>query len=126
MAPERPPPFSGLMTNCPHRRDTHDVEEETYTHWLDNNCFLTMQLLVADRGCEDVAVLRSIPTGEPLGVFHAVSTRDGVARERNGQDFFAANPKGIDSQGVDVYEVRFADGFWMLTTADDLEPTPAH
>jgi hypothetical protein len=69
-------------------------------------------------------MLRSVPTQQPLGVFHAVSTRDGVAQERNGQPFFAANLKGIDNTDANVHEVRFADGFWMLATTHDVEPAP--
>lgn len=69
-------------------------------------------------------MLRSVPTGKQQGIFHAISTRDGVARERDGQSFYAANPKGIDSKGVEVYEVEFNDGLWMLVTALDMEPTP--
>jgi hypothetical protein len=114
------------MTNYPYSHDPDDTLDEPYHRWLDNNGFPAMQQLLEDQGCEDVAVLRSVPDREPLGVFHAVSTRDGVARERNGQAYFAANSKGIDSRGADVYEVQFADGVWMLATANDLEPMPAH
>jgi len=73
-------------------------------------------------GCEDVAVLRSVPIREPLGVFHAVSTRDGEARARDGEDFYALNPLGSQS-GEAAVEIQFEDGFWMLAVPDDLELT---
>jgi hypothetical protein len=114
------------MTNYPYSHDPDDTLDESYQRWLDNNGFPAMRQLLSDQGCEDVAVLRSVPNREALGVFHAVSTRDGEALARDGQAFYAANPKGIDSRGIDVYELQFADGFWMLATANDLEPMPAH
>ena len=93
-------------------------------HWPDKNGFPAKHQLLGGQGCEDPVVLRAVPTGDALGVFHTVSTLDGVARGRDGQAFFTANPKGIDGRGVDVYEVRFADGFWMLATANDLKTCP--
>lgn len=109
------------MTKHPYSHDPDDTLDEAYMRWLDKNGFPDMRQLLAHQGCEDVAVLRSVPDREALGVFHAVSTRDGEALARDGQAFFAANQKGVDGQDVDVYEVQFADGFWMLATANDLE-----
>lgn len=56
---------------------------------------------------------------EPLGTFHAVVTRDAVARERDGQTYYAINnlPEGA---GV-VWEVMFEDGTWMLARMEDLD-----
>jgi hypothetical protein len=36
-------------------------------------------------------VLRSVPEREPLGVFHAVSTRDGEAQARDDEAFYTLN-----------------------------------
>lgn len=110
------------MTTYSHTHDPHDSEEETYMHWLDKNGFPAMQQLLADQGCEDVAVLRSVPDRDAIGVFHAVSTRDGEAQARDGQSFFVLNP--LASQGIEaIVEIQFADGFWMLATPADLEKT---
>ena len=65
-------------------------------------------------------MLISVPDREALGVFHAVSTRDGEAEARDGQAFYALNP--LDSQmNEPVVEIRFGDGIWMLSTPTDLE-----
>jgi hypothetical protein len=64
--------------------------------------------------------MRSLPTGQPIGTFHALATRDGEACSRDGQEFYAINPKGTDAQGAELFEIRFRDGLWMLATADDL------
>jgi hypothetical protein len=71
-------------------------------------------------------MLRSLPTGEPQGVFHAVSTRDGEAVARDGQPYFRTKLKGEDHVGEAVYEIEFADGLWMLVTAADLGHRSAH
>ncbi len=65
-------------------------------------------------------MLRSVPNREALGVFHAVSTRDGEAQARDGQAFYSLNP--LDSHGdEDIAEIQFGDGLWMLATTTDLE-----
>lgn len=90
--------------------------------WLNGNGFPAMRQLLTDQGCEDVAVLRSVPNREALGVFHAVSTRDGEAQARDGQAFYALN--SLDSQGdEEIVEIQFGDGLWMLATPADLEVT---
>ena len=67
-------------------------------------------------------LLHSVPNREALGVFRAVSTRDGEAQARDGQAFYTLNPQ--DSQvNQAVVEIQFDDGVWMLATADDLEMT---
>ena len=65
--------------------------------------------------------MRSVLTGEALRIFHAVSTRDGEAQARDGHSIYASNAKGTDSTGDLVFEIEFADGFWMLATATDIE-----
>jgi hypothetical protein len=71
-------------------------------------------------GCEDVAVMQSVPTGDALGDFHAGSTRDGAVRARDGQAFHAINL--IDARGVEaIAEILFGDGCWMLAARNDLE-----
>ncbi|WP_020578872.1 hypothetical protein [Actinopolymorpha alba] len=59
-----------------------------------------------------------------LGVFSAVSTRDGEARRRHGQPFFEANELGVDARGERLFEIRFADGLWILAVESDLDPVP--
>ena len=54
----------------------------------------------------------------PLGWFHAVKTRDGQARERDGAPIFLANE--LEAADVSVFEVQFADGLWMLAAPDDI------
>lgn len=123
IASERPPQFAGLMANCPNTNDRDDTEEGTYMHWLDKNGISAMRRqFPADKGCEDVQVLRSVPSREALGVFHAVSTRDGEAEVRDGQSFFVLNPLAIQGDEA-IVEIQFADGFWMLATPTDLEKT---
>jgi hypothetical protein len=108
------------MANYPHTNDPQDIEEETYMHWLGKNGFPAMRQLLVDQGCEDVAVLHSVPTREALGLFHVVSTRDGEAQARDGEPFYALNP--LDSQrDEEIVEIQFGDGFWMLATPADLE-----
>jgi len=71
-------------------------------------------------GCEDVPVLRSVPTGEAIGVFHAVSTRDSEGQARDGQAFYAI--KTLDARGAEaIAEILFGDGYWMLAAQNDLE-----
>jgi len=62
------------------------------------------------------------PGHEPLGVFRATVTRDGVALERDGQTYHRANLVGDDAKDGGLFEVMFADGFWMLATAGDMTP----
>jgi hypothetical protein len=65
-------------------------------------------------------VLRSMRNREALGVFRAVSTRDGEALARDGQAFYSLNP--LDSRGEEaIFEIQFSDGFWMLGTKADLQ-----
>src|SRR4051812_42885964 len=64
--------------------------------------------------------MRSLPTGEPKGTFHAVSTRDGVALLRNGQPFYEINVMGVDSLGAELFEILFGDGVWMLASSEDI------
>ena len=114
----------GPMTNHPYSYDPDDTLDEAYMRWLDNNGFPSMRKLLGDEGGEDVAVLRSVPTRDALGVFHAVSTRDGEARARDGQAFYALNP--LDSQADEaIMEVQFGDGFWMLAHPIDLHIAPS-
>lgn len=56
----------------------------------------------------------------PLGVFNAVATRDRHALDRDGTPYFEINAVGVDGTGESVYEVRFADGTWMLASECDL------
>jgi len=87
--------------------------------WLDKNGFPAMQEVLGDQRCKDGPVLRSVPTREALGVFHAVSTRDGEAQARDGQAFFGVNP--VESRGAEaIVEIQFGDGLWMLATERDL------
>jgi len=44
--------------------------------------------------------MRSMPTGQPIGTFHAVATRDGEACPRDGQKFSAINLKSTDEPDV--------------------------
>ena len=79
-----------------------------------------MQQLLSDQQCKDVAVLRSVPNREALGVFHAVSTRDGEAQARDGHSFYALS--ALDSQADEaIMKIQFSDGTWMLATPTDLE-----
>lgn len=110
------------MANYPHTHDPHDTEAGTYMHWVNESGSPVIWPLPADQACEDVPVLRSVPNRDALGVFHAVSTRDGEAQARDGQFFFVLNP--LATQGDEaIVEIQFADGFWMLATPPDLEKT---
>jgi hypothetical protein len=108
------------MTNYPNTHDPHDTEEEAYTRWLDKNGFPAMRHLLAGHvECDDVVVLRSVPNRDAVGVFHAVSTRDGEAQAREGQAFYAINR--LDSQAHEaIVEILFGDGVWMLAIPADL------
>jgi hypothetical protein len=111
------------MTNHPHIQCSPDAEDETHMQWLEDNGFPAMRRLLADQGCDGGAALRSMPTGKALGVFHAVSTRDGEAQARDGQCFFALNT--LDSQADEaIAEIQFGDGLWMLASEKDLETCP--
>ena len=55
------------MTDNPHTHHPHDAEEGSYMHWLDENGFPAMRQLLDDQRCEDVAVLRSVPTRDAFG-----------------------------------------------------------
>lgn len=59
---------------------------------------------------------------QPLGWFHAVQTRDAVAQARDGWPYFEAQPRGTDSKGMALVEIRFGDGEWMLAVEGDLLP----
>jgi hypothetical protein len=67
-------------------------------------------------------MLRSLPTGSPLGCFHAVRTRDGEALAHSGKSYFAMNTIKTSHGRAPVVEIQFADGFWMLAEHEDLEP----
>lgn len=54
----------------------------------------------------------------PRGVFHAVETRDGVGLARDGQTFYDAND--LSSDNVDLWEIMFEDGLWILVSPGDL------
>ncbi|WP_315913289.1 hypothetical protein [Arthrobacter sp. lap29] len=56
-----------------------------------------------------------------LGTFRSVRTRDAVARDRDCWQYFAMNRLGLDSSGEALYEIRFADGQWILAVAGDLQ-----
>lgn len=65
----------------------------------------------------------------PLGIFRAVATRDGQARARDGQAYFAMNKldesgsgdaAALMRQGGELYEIQFGDGEWLLVRAADL------
>ena len=60
---------------------------------------------------------------QPLGVFRAVATRDRQALDRDGLPYFELNVVRVDRTGESVYEVRFADGTWMLASERDLTQT---
>lgn len=107
-----------------------NVDNDTYLEWADHRAFSALIRLRAGTSamrpddqvmsCDDGAVIRSVPTGQPEGTFHAVSTRDGEARARDGQEFYEINPMGQDPRGAKLFEIRFGDGLWMLVTSDDI------
>jgi len=70
-------------------------------------------------------VLKSLPTGEPLGRFRATRTRDGEALAHAGQPYFAMNALETSNEQEPSVEIQFADGFWMLAEPEDLEPQQA-
>lgn len=58
-----------------------------------------------------------------IGVFRARVTRDGEALARDGQPYFALNRLDESSRpagDLDLFEIRFAEGLWMLVREDDL------
>jgi hypothetical protein len=58
-----------------------------------------------------------------IGVFRARVTRDGEAIARDGQPYFAMNrlAEAHRADGErDLFEIRFADGVWLLVLEDDL------
>jgi hypothetical protein len=59
---------------------------------------------------------------EPLGWFYAVATRDAVAQTRDGWPYFEAHSRGADPKGMELFEIRFGDGEWMLAVEVDLLP----
>lgn len=59
-------------------------------------------------------------SGDPLGTFHCVETRDAVARTRDGWPYFAANSRGVTADGQPLFEIQFGDGQWMLAVLADL------
>lgn len=61
-------------------------------HWLDRNGFAAVHQLLAGQGCEELVMLRSVPTRDAIGVVHAVSTRAGEAQTLDGQALYALNP----------------------------------
>jgi hypothetical protein len=111
------------MTHYPYSHEPDDTLDDAYTRWLDKNGFPAMRQFLSDHGCEDAVVLRSVPNREALGVFHAVSTRDGEAQARDGQAFYTLEP--LESRGAEaMVEIQFGDGVWMLATPPDLEMGP--
>ena len=59
----------------------------------------------------------------PIGRFRAHSTRDGEALARDGHPYYAINRLSETSKPDgerDLFEIRFADGLWMLVRLDDL------
>ncbi|MEL4544503.1 hypothetical protein AAEX63_01755 [Luteococcus sp. H138] len=59
-----------------------------------------------------------------LGTFHAVSCRDWVSMERDGEDYYAINQ--LPTEGPEPqFEVQFADSIWMLARQEDLTEQPA-
>jgi len=58
-----------------------------------------------------------------IGIFHARVTRDGEALARDGQPYYAMNRLGETNRPKaerDLFEIRFADGLWMLVREDDI------
>lgn len=60
-------------------------------------------------------------SSEPVGVFRSITSRDGNARERDGQPYFARRKVADDPRDGVIYEVLYADGEWALASAADLE-----
>lgn len=56
---------------------------------------------------------------KPMGTFHAVKTRDAVARERDGETYYAIN--NLPSAVGITWEIMFEDGTWMLAQFEDLD-----
>lgn len=54
--------------------------------------------------------------GRPVGVFHAISVRDGASVERDGDPVYA-----VRVLNARVVEVLFGDGIWMLCGHGDVE-----
>jgi hypothetical protein len=57
---------------------------------------------------------------EPVGVFRSVTSRDGNARERDGQPYYARRKVADDPRDGVIYEVLYADGEWALASAADV------
>ena len=60
-----------------------------------------------------------VASGQPLGEFRAVVTRDAEALRRHGAPFYALD-RLPSLNGDWIAEVQFADGLWMLAAAEDL------
>jgi hypothetical protein len=60
----------------------------------------------------------------PLGVFHAVRTRDAVGLARDGWPYFVKHRRGFDTEGQVIFEIQFGDGQWMLAVDEDLRDQP--
>jgi hypothetical protein len=60
---------------------------------------------------------------QPLGVFRAVTTRDHVALQRDGVPYYDIDYIREQPDGP-LYEIRFADGDWMLASIHDLHLAP--
>lgn len=54
------------------------------------------------------------------GRFRAVSTRNGVARSRDGQRFVTLRELGRDVLGERLFRIQFQDGLWMLAVESHL------
>ena len=65
----------------------------------------------------------------PLGTFRVHSTRGGQALARDGEPYYAINRLEEMSKPAaerDLFEIQFADGFWMLARLDDLVVLTRH
>lgn len=59
-------------------------------------------------------------TQAPVATFYAVTTRDHEAQARDGQPVYEYRPVRVTRDEA-IYEVRFADGEWMLADLRDLD-----
>lgn len=56
----------------------------------------------------------------PIATFTAVTTRDGNALERDGDEVYEV--REVDAGGHSIMEVQFADGVWLLCEPGEIEP----
>ena len=57
----------------------------------------------------------------PRGTFHARSTRDAVALDRDGQTFVLIHELTDATKRNPAVEIMFEDGEWMLAAPSDLD-----